>query len=144
VIFLAQRCKADVAVNMRTTFNAAGITIHLFKNDWPEDCDPVIGDLDECDFDGYAAVNLGSTWAAATYAAGAYTTVSSAVATFTHGGGSPDNDVYGYYATRTDDGSLQWVERNPAAPVLMQAGSPPYLVVATWSEGQWNLEVCPV
>lgn len=123
----------------------ANTTVHLFKNDWTEDCDPVAGDFTEANFSGYAAIAMAGNWSSTpSYAGGAATVQGPGIATFTHNGGGTANDIYGYWLTRTSDGTFLFAEKNPAGPVTLSTNGQIYVVVPTFSIGQWDLTPCPV
>lgn len=123
----------------------ANTTCVLFKNNWTETCDPVIGDFTPADFSGYANVVMGGNWSSVpSYAGFASTVQGPGIATFTHNGGGVSNDIYGYYVKRTSDNQFLFAEKNPSGPVTMSTNGQIYVVVPVFSEGQWDLNPCPV
>lgn len=92
-------------------------SLHLFKNDVDPDGDTVQSDLVECDFDGYASINLTPWSTVITVAGKAFTQAQLAI--FLCTGGSAPNDVYGYYVLDNTATFVIAAERFPAAPITI-------------------------
>jgi hypothetical protein len=125
-------------------FTANQLRLHLFKNNWPEDCGPLLADLEEADFDGYASVLLNLNWGSPSVAGHVAQILYPAIITFTCTGATTPNDIYGYYLTSSDSADLKIVEKNPAGPVTLSAAGQPYVVVPVFQFASWDLVPCPV
>lgn len=142
MIFASEKALRAQAQNMRDYLNNQGSKVMLFKNDWVEDCVPLIADLTEANFDGYARQTVG-TWLGPFWASPVAST-SAPLVTFTCTGGGTPNTIYGYGLVSIADGLLLWAEKNPAGPVTISAAGQVYVVVPNWSEATWDLIPCPV
>lgn len=86
-----------------TAMLAAGVwgpgdmEVHLFKNDVTPTVETVVGDLDEADFDGYAAITTLDMNTPTLANDGSYETVAKTTSIFTCTGDTTPNTVYGYY-----------------------------------------------
>jgi len=94
-------------------------TLRLFQNDIVPDVDTVEGDLDECDFESYNAVNV--TWGATAINPDGNAAKIGLLCLFTHGVGGVANDVYGWYLIDNLNGELKYVERFEDAPRVMDS-----------------------
>lgn len=103
------------------------LEIRLCKNNpAPADADVVIGDLTECDFDGYALQQ--PAWGAAAIDGASVASVETGVLEFTAGAGlAAPQTVYGVYATaiRTTQDNVRrlvWWDRLDATVTLSNPG----------------------
>lgn len=112
------------------TCNTDTYTLHLYKNDVTPGVGMVIGDFDECDFDGYAPQDY-ANWSAAAYIPGndEYNSSPDPVV-FTAGAAIVPQDVYGVFVTDSF-GNLVWAERDPVAPQTMSNPGDTYTVNTT-------------
>lgn len=101
-----------------------GGELHAFQNDYTPIGTTVIGDLTEADFDSYAAITL-NNWDAASLNPDDKAFTEEDVRTWTMGGSSTPNTVYGVYVT-TAGGALLYAERNPAGGVLINTAGQTY------------------
>jgi len=100
-------------------YDAEVFKIRLFKSDTVPTRTTVLADLDECDFDGYAAQDLAS-WIFDTVTAHVgYITYPPV--TFTRSAGATSNNVFGYYITDAANTELYWTER--AVPAADHVGT---------------------
>jgi len=91
--------------------------LKAYQNDLTPDNNTVLGDLTECDFDGYAGITLNAWLMAATNVDGK-AEVAEQTRTWTKAAGVNDNDLYGIFVVSAT-GELLYVERNPAGPVTI-------------------------
>ena len=102
--------------------------LHLYQNNiTPADGD-TLATYTEATFSGYAEITL-DAWSAAFTDAGNKARVEEEAREFLHNGGAVNNSIYGYYITNVGSTQLLWAERNPAAPVVINAGNPSYTVL---------------
>lgn len=142
MIFPTEKILRASVQNMRDHLNGVGVRIGLFKNDWAEDCTPLLGDFTEANFDGYARQNPG-TWTGPFFA-DPVASIQASLCTFNCTGSTTPNTIYGYFAVNNSDGLLIWAEKNPAGPVTINANGQTYVVVPIWQEATWDLIPCPV
>jgi len=90
------------------------LVLRLYKsNTTPAETDTA-GSYTEADFTGYSSVSLtGASW---TLTEGAPSHADYAQQSFTSSAGSQNQDVYGWYATRTTSGRIACAERFATAP----------------------------
>lgn len=110
-------------LNLRDT--TPGYTCRLFTNNYTPIATTVLGDLTEAVFMGYLAQPLAGA-AASTTSGGKGSTTWNTL-TFTNNSGAPVT-VYGYYITDTANTKLFWAERDPAAPITINASGGHYYV----------------
>jgi hypothetical protein len=91
--------------------------MHLFQNDVDPGPLTAIGDLDEADYTGYAAVNI-VTWGAPFLDAEGLLAILSTVCIFRPTGTAITNVIYGWYLTETG-GDLVSAGRFANAPLSM-------------------------
>ena len=105
---------------------SAGYVLRLFQNNHT----PAEGDDNtdyvEADFDGYSAIAIGS-WTPPYLNGSGKAEIDEINRTFTQTGTGITNDVYGYYVT-DPAGNVVWAERDPSAPVAMNAAGRTYTV----------------
>lgn len=109
----------------------SSFTVRLFSNNFTPNHGMVPGDLTEANFDGYAPVaslNWGSVSLNGSFEAEA----TLASATFTQTGTGITNNIYGYWVTDSF-GNFLWAERNPSAPVAMDAAGLNYVVIGKYT-----------
>lgn len=96
------------------TANLTTLILRLYKsNTTPAETDTA-GSYTEADFTGYGSISLTSgSW---TVNEGAPTRASYAQQTFTSSAGSQNQNVYGYYLTRTTNGRIALAERFTDGP----------------------------
>lgn len=94
----------------------------LFQNNVALGQGTVNADLTICDFSGYIGGVVTSGWAVPIITGGHSKTAANLLS-FIHDGGPVSNNVFSYRYTDAS-GNLLFVEKF-AAPILMQAGSPP-------------------
>ncbi len=105
--------------------------MHLYKNDLTPDLDTVVSDFTEADFGGYAALTI-TGWSAAITVADHAKSIAN-MCQFTHDGGGSANNIYGYYVVVQGSGELVWAERDPNAPVLIDAAHLLYQVITAFT-----------
>lgn len=102
------------------------LTLCLFQNDHTPTEGDDNSDYVEADFDGYLAVGVDS-WTPP-YLNGANKAETDEInRTFTQTGTGVTNDIYGYYV-KNSAGDIIWAERDPSAPVAMDAIGKTYTV----------------
>ncbi len=92
----------------------------------------VLGDLTECDFAGYAAVNV-TGWTAPSVAAHV-ATMTAAPKTFTRSSTGASQNIYGYYVTDSGSTVLYWAERDGNAPIVVTNLGDSYTVTPAMTE----------
>lgn len=123
---------------MIALLNAAlrGIPFHafygLFQNDWTPTPDSVIGQVQPCDFSGYAGLISVGLWLAPTIV-GQVAVTESTPRTWTRGVGPNSNWVSGYYVVDSS-GVLLWGERDPGPPAAMIVPGDIYQVTPAFSQ----------
>lgn len=102
--------------------------LRLFKNNVTPDNTKVIGDFTEATFSGYAAISLTGWSAAAVTAHVAQSDPTAGTFTITSG----TQAIYGWYVTDSGGTVLYWAQRDPSAPVTLDAsGLNQYIVTAS-------------
>jgi len=119
--------------NLRSVWNAAGLKVRLFKNNYTPVAGSVIGSFTEANFSGYTPGSLGTLGAATTVSGRASTTAATAN-TWTKSGAT-GNDIYGYYVTDAGGTVLYWAERGSAAPYSMNTNGEGLSVTPTVTQG---------
>lgn len=109
-----------------------GAKIHLYQNDYTPVHDSAVSDFTEANFPGYMAQNL-SSWGYPYLNAAFQGEIDHPIVTWLMTGSSPTNNIYGYYVT-TFAGDLLYAERNPSAPVAMDAAGKTYSIVPQFLE----------
>lgn len=130
---LANGNKTYLLEAQRTLFNAGSgaMYLRLYKNNYTPLGTSVAADFTEANFDGYAAIRINDFGAAALDGSN-QAHIDAPIKTFTCTGATTSNDIYGYYYTRADDGTLVSAERNAAGPFTINAAGLTYSVVPRW------------
>ena len=119
--------------NLRLLLAAQDQVLHLFQNDLAISRGTVLAQFVECDWSGY----LPQTYPAASWTPPALEGQAARSigipATFTHNGGPLGNLVYGYWFQDSATAELTWCERLQGAPIIVQAGSPPLIIIPSYS-----------
>lgn len=104
--------------------------IHLYVNNVTPTTSSTLASFTEATFTGYAALALATIGASGVTAHVASAIVASKTFTITAGTAT----VYGWYVTNAADSIMYWAERDPSAPITMDAsGLNSYTVTMTIS-----------
>lgn len=113
--------------------DSLGVNLHLFKSNITPANGDVLSDYTsphEADFGGYAPIAIANIdWSAAGLDGSDRAFSTAPLQTFTQDGGGSSNTIYGYFVTDSTDADLLWAERDPAAPVTVDATHRVYAVV---------------
>lgn len=107
-------------------------TLHLFQNDYTPDDESEPDDFEEASFPGYSSVSLEDFTNAYLNPFNQGET-DTPLLLFTMTGAAPTNNIYGWYMTDAAD-ELMMAERNPGAPVPMNAVGAEYPVLLQFLE----------
>lgn len=102
------------------TYN--GAKLHLFKNNITPDVQTALADLEECDFDGYAA-SAAVTWGSVIHAGADSVQIASDAKEFVATGGTTPNNIYGWYVTDGAGTGYLGAERFDEPIPVVEAGN---------------------
>jgi hypothetical protein len=105
--------------------------LHLFSNDHTPVATDTLANYTEATFDGYSSAQM-TGWSGSSIVSSHAVSTASAV-TFTQTGTKVTNNIYGIYVTSADGKTLLYAERDPAAPVAMNANGATYTYTPKFS-----------
>lgn len=104
---------------IRARFNAL-TTLHLYKNNYVPTPASALSDFVECDFSGYAEVDLSGEWSSPVLNLDGEYEMSTDPHSYTQHGGATGNTVYGIFI---DDGTEVVICRRFDTPIAANPGS---------------------
>jgi len=112
----------------------AYLTIKLYKSDTTPDWDTVLADLTECDFSGYASMQLTAWDYAGVFLDGDGRAKVNHTTNYTamHNGGGVSNNVYGFFVV-DNTGDLCWLQRFDSPPIAIDSNGKFITVVPSFT-----------